>query len=321
MLSLQLISEAAERIQGVLRKTPVDECPILSDLLGVPVWLKLENEQITGSFKARGALFALLRAKDRGIGQVATCSAGNHGKGMAWAARMLGMKVTIFIPNSVDPTKLEGMIRMGAEVRTSEFSGYDETEKWAIAQANRIGLPFVSAFDDELVMAANGGTVAAEVLDQIPDVETLILPVGGGGLSGGASFYIKAMRPSCQVVLCQHEESPALKKSMDQGRAVVEMPAIETVAGGLEGGIGRLTFDVLKTRFDSLELVSEPEIKQAMAWFIRHHQMIIEGSAAVVIAACLREGFRKPKGPTVLVLSGRNVAAATIAQIMHRHPF
>ncbi len=317
MISIQLIHEAAARISGAIRKTPVEECPILSDLLGVPVWLKLENEQITGSFKARGALFSLLKAKDSGIQRVATCSAGNHGKGMAWAARQLGMQATIFVPSSVDPTKLDGMIRMGADVHTSRFPGYDETEHWAKHESSRLGLPFISAFDDDWVMAANGGTVAKEVLEQIPDLETLVLPVGGGGLSGGASYLVKELKPDCRIILCQHQGSPAFQKSMEAGEAILEMPAIETVAGGLEGGIGRLTFEVLKTRYDAIELLNEEEIQRAMAWTIKNHQMIIEGSAAVVVAACLRSEFRKPKGPTVLVLSGRNVAASTIAHVLH----
>ena len=321
MLSLPLILEAASSIHGAIRRTPLEESPILSELVGVPVWLKLENEQITGSFKARGALFSLLKAKEEGLSHVATCSAGNHGKGVAWVASRLGMTATIFVPSGVDSTKYAGMVGSGADVRKSEFPGYDDTERWAKNESIRLKIPFISAFDDYRVMAANGGTVAMEIFEELPSLEMLVLPVGGGGLSAGAAFFMKEKKPDCQVVVCQHEGSPAFQRSIEAGKPVLEMPAIETLASGLEGGFGRLTFEVLKERYDRIELISEAEIRKAMVWTIENHQLIIEGSSAVTIAACLRPDFDKPRGPIVLVVSGRNVAAATIVQVLHGDRF
>ena len=316
MLTHELISEAARTLDEVTRRTPVEASPVLSDLIGVPVWLKLECLQITGSFKARGAYFALKKAQSEGLNHIATCSAGNHGKGVAWAASLLGMKCTIFVPQSVDSTKLEGMIRYGAQVQKSIYDGYDETEVWAKAECERLSIPFISAFDDERVMAANGGTVATEILDQVPDVSSIVLPLGGGGLSSGAAFYVKHHKPLCDIVLSQHIECPAFNKSMELGEAVLQMPAIKTLASGLEGGIGVKTFDVLRTRTDSVQLVTESELRFAIKWMIEKHQLILEGSAAVPIAALLNPSFPKPNGPLVVVISGRNVASSIVADIL-----
>jgi threonine dehydratase len=316
MITQELIHEAARRIRGHVRLTPVEESPVLSDLLGVPVWLKLENVQLTGSFKVRGALFSLMKAKESGMLHVATCSAGNHGRGVAWAARELGMTATIFVPSGVDSTKYEGMVRLGADVRKSAFSGYDATELWAKSECARLKMPFISAYDDYNVMAANGGSMAMEVLDQVPDLSALVVPVGGGGMASGAAFYLKNERPECALIACQHEGSPAFLRSVEAGRPVLEMPPIETLASGLEGGFGEKTYGVLKDRFDEIRLVGEPEVVQSMAWMIEHHQWIIEGSAAVTVAACMQSDFPKPKGPIVLVLSGRNVSVSTIRKVL-----
>ena len=216
MLTLDLIYEAASQIGGRIYQTPVEESHVLSELMGVPVWLKLENTQVTGSFKARGALFSLIQAQKRGQNHVATCSAGNHGKGVAWAASVLRMEATIFVPASVDPVKVNGIRKHGANVHISAFDGYDETEAWAKLEAERLGLPFISAFDDFDVMAGNGGTLALEILNQVPGVQSVVLPVGGGGMASGVSFVLKE-QSNAQLVVCQHQESAAFYHSVQKG--------------------------------------------------------------------------------------------------------
>src|SRR5262249_33294886 len=156
-----LISEAAQFLRGRIRRTPVESSPALSKILGIPVSLKLESMQLTGSFKIRGALFRLSKlTSDELRDGVVTCSAGNHGKAVAYAARQFGVRATICVPRSVDKSKYEGMIALGADVRVSEFDGYDETEDWARALAKQQGRTFISAFDDYEIMAGNGGTTA-----------------------------------------------------------------------------------------------------------------------------------------------------------------
>src|SRR5258708_24004004 len=199
----QLIAAAAVFLDGKIRRTPLEPSPVLSQRLGVPVALKLESLQLTGSFKIRGAWFRLSRETSK---EILPCSAGNHGKAAAYASRQLGLRAVICGRSSVDRAKHQGMLAMGAEVRLSPFAGYDETEDWAMEMAEREGLPFVSGFDDLAVMAGNGGTLAKETLEQMPEAQTCILPGGGGGLSARVATYAEGR----ENVGWQHGLSPGL---------------------------------------------------------------------------------------------------------------
>jgi threonine dehydratase len=269
--------------------------------------LKLESLQLTGSFKIRGALFAISKLQ----GNVITCSAGNHGKGVAYASR----GAIICVPRSVDRSKYDAMVAMGADVRVSEFDGYDETQDWAFKIAAKEGRYFLSAFDDDNVMAANGGTVAMEVLEDAPAAREFILPVGGGGLSAGFAVWAKHCLPDAKIIGCQHVLSPALRMSLDAGHAITRLPAVETMAGGVEGGIGARTFPVLQPLVDGVALVSEAEILDGVRWMIAHHQYLIEPSAAVPIAACISGKIRCTE-PAVVIVSGRNVSASSVKRIL-----
>ncbi|HEX7253661.1 MAG TPA: pyridoxal-phosphate dependent enzyme [Thermoanaerobaculia bacterium] len=317
MLTHSLIEKARVYVSDRIRRTPVEESPVLSDRLGVPAWLKLESLQITGSFKVRGALFRLSRlSEEQRRAGVSTCSAGNHGKAVAYAARGLGLIPRIYVPRSVDKAKHREMVEMGAEVIVSEFEGYDDTEEWAMRQTKETGRVFVSAFDDEDVMAANGGTLALEVLDQVPQARSFVLPVGGGGLSGGFSFAALERVPQALIVGCQLEASPALRLSLDRGQAVTRLPAVATTAGGLEGGIGARPFEVLRSRIGRVALISEEEIFDAVRWMLAEHHYLVEPSAAVTVAACLTGKAGTFTSPAVVVLSGRNVALETVKKIL-----
>jgi threonine dehydratase len=308
-MTSDLIAEAATFLSGKIRQTPIEYSPELTDRLGVPVWLKLECLQLTGSFKIRGAWFRLSRWRD----PILTCSAGNHGKAVAYAAREMGVPAVICVPKSVDAAKYEGMLALGAEVRVSPFPGYDDTEEWAREIAVRENKPFLSPFDDDAIMAGNGGTLALETLQQLPAAATFVVPVGGGSLSAGFSFIAK---PRGIMIGCQHEQSPGLARSLAEGRAITRLPAIDTVAGGVEGGIGRLTFEVLRTRVDRVALLSEAEICEGVRWMLDKRQYLIEPSAAVTIAACLTGKVGPAPGPVVVVVSGRNVSTAVIRRIL-----
>jgi threonine dehydratase len=219
------------------------------------------------------------------------------------------------LPRSVDQAKEEKIIRLGSKVIKSPFDGYDETLEWTLEQVQKNRFHLISAFDDERIMAANGGTLAVEIKEAIPDVGTVIFPVGGGGIAAGMSFYFKPSNPSIRLIGCQHIDSPALKLSLERGEAVTALPAIDTVAGGIEGGIGKQCFEIIKERIDAVSLVSEEEIIEAFKWMLEHHQYLIEPSAVVTIASCL---YRSPKiqGKTVVLLSGRNVSFATITKLL-----
>ncbi len=311
------IPEASVFLKDKIRRTPIEPSPALSKILGVPVWLKLESLQITGSFKIRGAWFRLSRlsVSERGSG-ILTCSAGNHGKGVAYAAKELGIRAVVCVPASVDRAKYDAMIALGADVRISQYPGYDDTEIWAREQAQREGKPFISPFDDVAVMAGNGGTLAIEILEDLPEARTFILPVGGGGLSSGLAFHVTETRGGANFIGCQHELSPGLKLSLDAGQAITRLPAIETVAGGVEGGTGKLPFEILRSRIDRVALVSEREIYAGTRWMLEQHQYLIEPSAAVTVAACLFGKTGPVKAPVLVVISGRNVSADIVRRIV-----
>ena len=305
----ELIQEAADFLAGKIRGTPLEHSPELSRVLGVNVYLKLENLQLTGSFKIRGAWFKLARL---GATTVLTCSAGNHGKGVAYAARQLGIRAIVCVPNTIDHAKYKGMLAYGAEVRIAQFAGYDETEDWALEQAKSESLPFVSPFDDYDIMAANGGTLAKEIIAERPEIENFIVPVGGGGMAAGMS----AFEPARRIVCCQLEKSPGLQASLHAGHAITRLPPIDTIAGGIEGGFGKLPFEIIQSKVHLLALLTEPEIYAGMRWMLDQHQYLIEPSSAAPIAACLTGKIGPLNGPAAIVISGRNVSLAVIRRVL-----
>ena len=317
VLTLERIRDAARFLDGRVRRTPVEPSPGLSERLGVPVWLKLECLQRTGSFKVRGAFVRLaeLSEEERRRG-VVTASAGNHGKGIAFVARLSSIPVRIYVPSTVDAAKYDGMVALGAEVVRCDAPGYDETEALAREEAAATGRPFLSAFEDEAIMAGNGGSLAVETCEDVPEARTFLLPVGGGGLAAGFAFFVRETYAEARIVGCQHALSPALALSLERGEAVTSLPPIETVAAGVEGGIGRANFEILRSRVDAVALLTEEEIFEAVRWMLAEHQYLIEPSAAVTVAACLTGKAGKPSSPAVAVISGRNVAVDTLRRIL-----
>ena len=316
-LTIDLIEEAVRFLAGRVRRTPLEESDALSRVVGAPVFLKLENLQATGSFKIRGALFRLSRlTEEEKRAGIATCSAGNHGKAVAYAAKALGLVPTIAVPSTVDESKYRAMVALGAEVVRSRFAGYDGTEVWAMEEAAKAGKVWISAFDDDAIMAGNGGSLAVEILEDLPDARSFVLPVGGGGLGAGLALYVKEKCPGAVIVGCNHELSPALALSLSRGEAVTRLPAVETTAGGIEGGIGRKPFEVLRTRVNRVALLSEVEIFEAVRWMLDVHQYVIEPSAAAAVAACLTGKAGRLDTPTVIVLTGRNVSLETLRRIL-----
>lgn len=316
-LDLALIREAREALAGQIRRTPTESSPALSEVAGAPVSLKLESLQLTGSFKIRGAWFVLQRlpAAERRRG-VVTCSAGNHGKAVAYVARELGIPAEIHVAGTVGESRTQGMRALGARVVRSPTHNFYETEQLAREEAARSGRLFLSAFDDDLILAANGGTLAAEVLEESPEARTFLLPVGGAGLAGGFSFYAKNLLPDCAIVGCQLAHSPALALSLERGEAVLNLPPVETTAGGLEGGIGRSGFEVLRSRLAGVALLGEEELFDAVRFVLDHHQYLIEPASAATVAAILTGKAGPLSSPTVAVLSGRNVELSTLRRIL-----
>ena len=313
-LSLDNIVRARERIRPHVRQTPLERSAALSKQTGRELFLKLENWQITGSFKARGAVNRLLTlsAEDRVKG-IITASAGNHALGVAFAAQICGVTGKIVLPLHASKAKKAALNFFGLTF-LEEGNDYDEAEEIAWEIAKREDLTFVHAFEDPEVMAGQG-TIALEISEQLPDAGVLVVPIGGGGLIAGMAVAAKTLNPRIKVVGVQSEASPAMAAAWQAGK-VVETPVHASVADGLTGRVvGALTFQHARKYVDDVVLVSEESIRAAIKLIFEAQHFIVEGSAAVGLAALLA-GKIEPTGATVLVLTGRNIALDTLGKIL-----
>ena len=312
------VHTAADRIRAVVRRTDLRRSPVLSELTGTDVYLKLECEQVTGSFKLRGAYNALasLEPERRARGVIAA-SAGNHGLGIAYAARALGIPATLYIPSTAPGVKRDGIVALGARVDATS-PDYDHALARAMIHAEQEKVPFVSATGDTDVIAGQG-TAALEILEDLPTVRTVILPVGGAGLLAGFGSLLRAEAPTVRIFGVQGTRSDAMARALEAGK-LVPVSHEGTLADGLSGDIDDLALDVGKHSLDVLAIVTEDEIAMAIAWLSREEGLVVEGSGAVGVAALLEKKIYKPKGPVAVVLSGGNIDAARHAEIMSRHP-
>jgi threonine dehydratase len=313
MVSLADVRAAAERVRPFVVRTPLERSLGLSALCGADVWLKYECFQATGSFKLRGALNALLTMSDQQRQKgVLTASAGNHGLGVARAAAVLGVAATVVVPETASSAKVEALRSSGAELLLRGAT-YDDAESAAMSTARERGLPFISAYNDAAVVAG-GGTIALEVMEDLPATRTMVVPAGGGGLISGIGVAAHGLDPAIAVFGAQSTASPALHAALQAG-ARVPVDVLPSLADGLSGNVeeGSITFDLLKEHVRQVVLVTESDIVDAMRWLLEHEHVLVEGSAAVGVAALLR-GLLPTEGPLVLVLTGRNVAAEVLRQ-------
>ncbi|MGH7719939.1 MAG: threonine ammonia-lyase, partial [Gemmatimonadaceae bacterium] len=295
---------AAQRLDGVARRTALRRSAALSDQLG-DVYLKLENEQVTGSFKIRGAYNAIacLPEEARGRG-VVTSSAGNHGLGVAYAARKLGVPASIFVPSTSPDVKRNGIASMGATVDATA-PHYNAALTLGRQAAAEQKLSFINAcLGDDLI--AGQGTIALEVAQELPELRTVVVPVGGAGLLAGVGSFLRAVAPRVRIVGAQSVNTAAMARSLTTG-AVVSVPAVPTLADGLAGDIDEFALDVGRNALDEMLLLTEDEIERAIAWLARHEGMIAEGSAAVGVAALLSGKLDTLPRPMVLLITGRNI--------------
>ena len=299
------VRAAAARLRGVIETTPLVHSAALSARAGADVYLKCEQRQRTGSFKIRGAYnaLALLPDEARRRGVVAS-SAGNHGLGLAWAARELGVRATIFVPASAPAVKREGIAALGAEMDTSQ-PDYDAAHRMAEAYASEHGMTFVNPCAGEPLLAGQG-TVGLEILEALPDVATMLVPVGGGGLIGGIAGYVRSVAPHVRLIGAQSAKTNAMAASLAAGRRI-DVPVPPTLADGLAGQIDDEGFAIGRAALDQIVTVTEQEIAAAIAWLSHEHDMRVEGSGAVGVAALLHQRLRAPASPVAVVLSGGNI--------------
>jgi threonine dehydratase len=281
---------------------------------------KREDLQVTGSFKVRGALFKLSSLdRQRARFGVVCASAGNHGKGVAWAAGRLGIIATVVVPKGTPRVKKEGIVGLGAElIELQTEAGYDAAETHARKLAEERNAAFVSPFDDPFIQAGGGGTIALEILAACPGVERIVIPVGGGGLAAGLGAVIHSVSPLVEIVGVQSAASPAMSRSLRDGVAHLTWPAAETLAEGLEGGVARGTFEACSAHLSGVIEVSEASIASAIARVWREHDIALEGSAAVCLAA-IAEGLVPADDRTVVVLTGSNIDRERLEALCRAH--
>ena len=315
-MELQLIRAAQERLAGHVARTPLVLSPCLSDRCGVPVHLKLETRQTTGSFKLRGATNALLSLDEaaRRAG-VVTASTGNHGRAVAHAASAAGVRAVVCMSALVPANKVEAVRAEGAEIRIVGRS-QDDAQVEVDRLVREEGLAEIPPFD-ALPVIAGQGTLGLEIAQDLPEVELLLVPLSGGGLAAGVALAVKGLRPEARVVGVSMERGAAMQASLAAGHPV-PVEELETLADSLGGGIGednRHTFRLCRDLLDEVLLLSEDEIAAGIRHAWAHEHEKVEGGGAVGIAALLA-GRVAPRGPVAVVVSGGNIDEAAHRRIV-----
>jgi threonine dehydratase len=308
------IIEAEKRIRPYLRETPLEYSYALNKMTGCEVYLKLENIQITGSFKARGALNKILSLKNSNS-KIVTASTGNHGLGVANALSVTKKEGTIYLPKNASSAKVEAIKMRGVTV---EFYGdnCEETERYVRKLAETTNQIYVSPYNDEEVMAGQG-SIGVELFLQLPDLEAVFVSVGGGGLIAGIASYLKAVNPKIEVVACLPDNAPVMYECIKAGK-IIDVPEKPTLSDATAGGIetDSITFAICQECVDTYITVTEEEILAAMKLVIKHHHLIIEGSAGVAVASLMKEKNRYKGKKAALIICGGNVSEAVLKSMV-----
>lgn len=315
-VTLKDIYAASGRIKSTVCKTPLEPSHSLSALVGTEVRLKMENLQHTGSFKLRGAanVLASLNADQRRAGVIAP-TAGNHGLGLACAGHAAGIPVSIFLPFSADPIKVSAMKSYGAQV--TFFDNIEDARQEAIVAAQQSGATFVSAYNNQQ-MIAGGGTVGLEIMEDWPDADVILVNIGGGGLASGIATAIKGINPAAEVWAVQSEASPTFERWKEAGEAIpVEISS--SIAEGISGYIEpeAMTWPLIRDRVDRVLLVSEVEIKAAMLLMLNLHSHVVEPSGVPAVAAVIRYAKELSGRKIVCVVSGRNISGSRYLKLVN----
>ena len=311
------IHRARDAGADLVRHTPTLTSRSLSDRVGGTILLKAENLQRTGSFKLRGALAKLAALEDGATGVVAG-SAGNHAQSLAYAARARGLECEVFMPSGASLSKMDAAASNGAQIHVGGES-VDDCVELARARAAEAGLTFVHPFDDPDIVAGQA-TLGLELLEDVPDLAKVIVPVGGGGLVSGIALAVKNERPDVEVVGVQVESCAPYPESLASGRAVTAQ-AVPTIADGIAIKTpGELTLDLVRRHVDHVAVVADDDVAEAAILLLERAKLVVEGAGAVGVAALL-EGVVEPasSGSTVAVLSGGNIDAGLLVAIGRRH--
>jgi threonine dehydratase len=315
MLTIDNVYSAQKVLKDVVRKTDVIYAPKLKE--GAQLYLKTENLQITGSFKVRGAYYKMTKLsneeKKRGV---IACSAGNHAQGVALAAQKNGIKSVICLPDGAPISKVEATKSYGAEVCLVE-GVYDDAYQRALQLRDEKGYTFIHPFNDEDVIAGQG-TIALELIEQLPDLDAVIVPIGGGGLISGIAYTLKTINPRIKVYGVEASGAPAMKKSIEQG-TMYELNSVSTIADGIAvKKPGDLTYELCSRYVDEIVTVSDDEISAAILALMERHKLVTEGAGAVAVAAAMFGKVDLTGKKTVCLLSGGNIDVTILSRVIKR---
>ncbi len=315
MIKLTEFYEARKRVQKWARHTPLEYSPPLSEKTDAEVYLKLENQQVTGSFKIRGATnkILLLSDEERARG-VVTASSGNHAQGLGYAAKQLGVKAKIVVPERTPKVKIDAIRKYGVEL-IIEGDEYMDSERLARQIEAEEGMTFVSAYND-LDLIKGQGTVALEMIEDQPQLDTILTPVGGGGLASGISTVYK-QATDAEIIGVQSETSPVMYECVKKGY-IHDIPLEDTYAEGLHGGLeeGSVSFPICRDNIDDWVILSEREILAAIKYMLHESHMLVEGAGAVGVAALLAEPSRWNGKQIGVVISGGNLGIETLKLVL-----
>ena len=318
-VTLHDVYRARQRITTVVTRTPVIRSSLLTERVGASVYLKAESLQKTGSFKIRGATNKMLglttEEKARGV---VTVSSGNHGRAVAYIAQQLGINAVICMSMRVPRNKLDAIKRLGAEVVVTGDS-YEQAEIHALQLQEERRLTLIDPFDDPLVIAGQG-TIGLELLEDMPEIDTAIVPLSGGGLISGIALALKSASPSIRVIGVTMDRAPVMYHSLRAG-APIDMTEEDTIADALVGNIGvnnKYTFRMVQEYVDDTVLVSDEEIATAMAFALEEHHLVVEGGGAVGIAALLHRRVNGLGRNVVVVLSGSSVDLSLLLKVAEK---
>jgi threonine dehydratase len=317
MLTLKDIQEAYEVLKPVVKQTPLEKSKTFSHLTKTNVYMKLENLQTTGSFKIRGAYNKISHLTKEEKKQGVVCaSAGNHAQGVALAAALMGVKSTVFMPIYTPPTKILATKSYGANV-VLEGVTYDDAAEAAKKFSEEKNMTFVHAFNDEYVIAGQG-TIGLEIFHVLPEVDAVLVPIGGGGLICGIAVALKTLKPKVKIIGVEAEGAQSMKLSLEQ-KKIVPLKSIQTIADGIAVKTPKdLTFALARRYVDEVVTVNDEEIANALYLLLQRTKLVVEPAGAVALAAVLSKKVVLQKKNVVVVLSGGNVNLSLLTQIIER---
>lgn len=315
MLTLDNVYRANNVLKEVVRKTDVIYAPKLKE--GLELYLKTENLQVTGSFKIRGSYYKMSRLTDEEKARgVVACSAGNHAQGVALAAKKNNIKAIICLPDGAPISKIEATKSYGAELCLVE-GVYDDAYKKAISFRDEMGYTFIHPFNDEDVIAGQG-TIALEIEEQLPDLDAIIVPIGGGGLISGIAYTIKSINPNVKVYGVQAAGAPSMAKSIELEK-IEELSSVSTIADGIAvKRPGDLTYEICSKYVDKIVTVTDDEISAAILALMEKHKLVTEGAGAVAVAAAMFDKLDLEGKKTVCLLSGGNIDVTILSRVIKR---